>query len=252
MVILLFCWFVFSQTRKITRNKVIKHRVLLNVNDIEWLSRNLTFYRSLNKPEKKIFEDRVGLFLSEIIISEIDREVADKSTCLYVASAAIIAYWGLPYWNYGSLNEVIVYPDNFDENSKIDAEGHILGQVHHGGLLNNTMILSRTALIEGFEDVKDGRNVGIHEFSHQIDKADGTIQGLPVGLTERERKNWLTIYKREIEKKDFHMDNYAKTNEAEFFAVTMELYRENPGRLKKWYPELYQIISKYFNNGASI
>jgi hypothetical protein len=252
ILVLFFAGFIFSSTSKLTQNKVIKNRVSLNVNDTIWLERNIAFYRILSKSEKIIFQDRLGLFLSEIIITETNQEIPEKSTCLYVASAAIIAYWGLPYWNYGELSEVIVYPDNFDKNSKIDKSGRILGKVHHGGLLDSTMILSRTALIHGFKNTTDGRNVGIHEFTHLIDKSDGNIDGLPVGLIQEERKNWLGIYKNEAKKKSFQLNSYAKTNEAEFFAVTMELFKENPTKLKKWHPELYTIIESHFNGPANL
>lgn len=238
---------LFSWVRRVAGSKVIKNRVALNANDRFWFNENIPFYRLLTKQEKGIFEDRISLFLAEIIITDVSKEVPDKAECFFVAASAIIAYWGLPYWNYGNLNEVLIYPDNFDENKLVSAKGHILGSVHHGGLMDGTMILSRTALIAGFRNSKDGRNVGVHEFTHLLDKSDGHIDGLPVGLTSEQRKIWLTVYRNEVNNPDFHLDRYALTNEAEFFAVSMEMYKENPSVLLKWHPELHGILSEYFN-----
>ncbi len=246
LLIILSSVALFSWMRRVSRSKVIKNRVALNINDRFWLNENIPFYRELTKSEKTIFEDRVSLFLAEIIITDVTSDVPDKAECLFVASSAIIAYWGLPYWNYGQLSEVLVYPDNFDTDKLVSAKGTILGSVHHGGLMDGTMILSRTALIKGFRNSEDGRNVGIHEFTHLLDKSDGNIDGLPVGLSKEERTIWLSVFKNELKKEDFKLDDYARTNEAEFFAVTMEMYKENPIALLKWHPELHEIIKDYF------
>lgn len=246
LLILLSSVALFVWIRKVTASKVIKNRVVLNVNDRFWLNENIPFYRRLSKSEKIIFEDRISLFLAEIIITDVTSDVPDKVECFFVASSAIIAYWGLPYWNYGELHEVLVYPDNFNENMLVSSKGHILGSVHHGGLMDGTMILSRTALINGFRNSNDGRNVGVHEFTHLLDKADGHIDGLPVGLNKEERKIWLSLFHKELNKPNFHLDLYARTNEAEFFAVSMEMYKEKPSVLLRWHPELHAILSECF------
>lgn len=238
---------LFVWIRKLTESKVIKNRVPLNRNDIFWLNANIPFYRKLSLSEKKIFENRISLFVAEIIITDVEKEVPEKSDCLYVASAAIIVYWGLPYWNYGELKEVLIYPDNFDFENKISKNGFVLGKVHHGGLMDGTMILSRTALINGFRNTTNGRNVGIHEFTHLIDKSDGHIDGLPLGLSMSERKHWVSLFQFEINSSNFKLDNYAKTNQAEFFAVTSEMYKENPKKLQKYHPELFDILHKFYS-----
>lgn len=164
-----------------------------------------------------------------------------------MASSAVIAFWGLPFWNYGDLHEVLVYPDNFDFDNTISPNGNVLGKVHHGGLLNNTMILSRRALVSGFRNSGDGSHVGIHEFTHLLDKEDGQIDGLPVGLSKDERLTWLKIFERTLNSHQFGLGDYARTNNAEFFAVSVEMYKEAPNRLRKWHPELFQILENYFS-----
>lgn len=228
-------------------------KIDLNLNDRYWLNEHIHFYHQLTKPEKKIFEDRISLFVTDIIITEVGKEMPDRDTCLYVASSAVIAFWGLPYWNYGRLSEVLVYPENFDDNNTIDEHGNILGKVHHGGLMDTTMILSHPALVHGFANHHDKRNVGIHEFAHLIDKADGEIDGLPVGMSPDERKHWIQLCTEEMEemiKGHSDINPYGATNRSEFFAVIVEYYKETPEILAKKHPELFEVLDRFFKQDS--
>lgn len=225
-------------------------KINLNLNDRYWLNEHIPFYSKLNAGDKKIFEDRIGLFVTDILITEIGKEIPDRAVCLYVASSAVIAFWGLPYWNYGKLSEVLVYPQNFNEDNSIDVHGNVLGKVHQGGLMDTTMILSLPALIHGFTNHNDKSNVGVHEFSHLIDKADGEIDGVPVGMNMAERKHWIelcTSEMAEILKGHSDINPYGATNKGEFFAVIMEYYKENPVLLSRKHPELFEMLDKFFN-----
>ncbi len=223
-----------------------KARVALNLNDRFWLNQHISFYKRLSARDKIIFEDRIGLFLAEIIITEVGKVAPQKSTCLYVASSAVITFWGLPYWNYGELSEVLVYPDNFNEDSAVDHKGVIAGKVHHGGLMDNTMVLSLPSLMKGFL-LLDASNVGIHEFAHMLDKADETVDGIPAFMKGEERLIWAALVARELKRKvkQSKFNTYGLTSEEEFFAVLMEAYRENPRRVEKRYPELYAILEEH-------
>jgi Mlc titration factor MtfA (ptsG expression regulator) len=239
-------WFWRIQTRRISpRNQRIK----LNINDKYWLQEKIPFYATLGKESKQIFEDRIGIFLADVRITEIGSESPEKETCLYVASSAVIAFWGLPYWNYGDLREVLVYPSNFDHDNSLNKLGMVQGKVYHGGLMNNTMILSLPALISGFQIGNDKKNVGIHEFAHLLDKADGEIDGQPPMLGIEDRKAWITLVDSEIEKikkGKSTIPDYAATSHSEFFAVIVEYYKECPKLLKIKHPELFSAMEKLF------
>jgi Mlc titration factor MtfA (ptsG expression regulator) len=225
-----------------------KARVVLNLNDRFWLKEHIVFYNRLSSADKIVFEDRIGLFLAEITIVEVGQTIPQKSTCLYVASSAVIAFWGLPYWNYGELTEVIIYPSNFDEGNALDEHGAVSGKVHHGGLMDNTMVLSLPTLKNGFK-LLDARNVGIHEFAHMLDKADDSIDGIPAFLNEDERKIWASLVEHDLHRqvKQSKYNQYAFTSKEEFFAVLIETYRENPKRVQKRYPELFEILERHLH-----
>jgi Mlc titration factor MtfA (ptsG expression regulator) len=224
-------------------------RIQLNLNDCFWLKKHIAFYAALSKVDQKIFEDRLRLFLSDVLITDVENEDIEKDICLYVASSAIITFWGLPYWNYGDLSEVLVYPENYDETKETSSRATIQGQVHHGGLMNNTMILSKRALIYGFANSMDKKNVGIHEFAHLLDKADGAIDGFPDGMEPAMEKIWSQLMSREIRKirnNDSDINSYGAKSESEFFAVIVEYYKERPELLKKKHPAIFDVLNTFF------
>lgn len=247
VAIVIALWYWRYEVRKKSPRK---ERIKLNTNDVYWLEKNISFYEKLPKKDRKIFLDRLGIFLADIQITEIGKEVAEKETCFYVASSAIIAYWGLPYWNYGELQEVLVYPSNFNMDNTLNELGRVGGKVYHGGLMDKTMILSLPELIKGFQIDNDKKNVGVHEFSHLLDKSDGSIDGIPPFMEESDRKIWLKVMDREMEKikkNDSTIPDYGAFNKTEFFAVVSEYYKECPKLLKIKHRELYDVLDKYYN-----
>lgn len=232
--------------KKSPRNERIK----LNTNDVYWLEKSIPFYAKLSKKDRKIFLDRIGIFLADIQITEVDKDVSEKETCLYVASSAVIAYWGLPYWNYGELQEVLVYPTNFNIDNTLNELGKVGGKVYHGGLMDKTMILSLPELIKGFQIDNDKKNVGVHEFSHLLDKSNGSIDGIPPFMGEEDRKIWLKVMAREMKKinnDSSTIPDYGGVDKTEFFAVVSEYYKECPKLLKIKHRELYDVLDNYYN-----
>lgn len=248
VAIVVALWYWRIQTRKISpRNQ----RVKLNVNDTYWLEENIPFYKTLGKDSKQIFADRVGIFIADVQITEVGKDIAEKETCFYVACSAVIAFWGLPYWNYGNLREVLVYPSNFDIDNNLNKLDIVQGKVHHGGLMNNTMTLSLPTLISGFQIGNDKKNVGIHEFARLLDKSDGAIDGQPPMLGMEDRKAWITLVNAEISKiknGKSSIPDYAATSHSEFFAVVVKYYKECPKLLRLKHPELFNAMEELFDN----
>jgi len=243
-------WLYFANKAKGKPNKIN-----LNINDRYWLIENIKFYKNLSKIDRRVFEDRISLFVTDIIITEIGKEIPSRDTCLYVASSAVITFWGLPYWNYGRLSEVLVYPDNFTDENEIDSRGEVMGKVHQGGLMDTTMILSMPALVAGFKNSNDKKNVGIHEFAHLIDKADGVIDGIPVNLEIETREKWIELFAKEfneIQHKSNDINVYGAVSLSEFFAVIIEYFKESPGKLEQNHKELFNLMNSYFNKGNSV
>ncbi len=214
------------------------------------LQARVAFYRALPEPERVRFRESLLIFLDETRITGIQTEVDD--TCrLLAAASAIIPIFGFPGWQWDAIGEILIYPTAFDDQFKMgrNADGAAIGMVGNGAL-DRVMILSKPDLIHGFDKATDKRNVGIHEFAHLVDKADGVIDGLPaLGLGRAGIEPWLALMREEMEKirsGRSDIDTYALTNEAEFFAVTSEYFFEAPGVMQRKHPRLYEMLAKIF------
>ncbi len=116
--------------------------------------------------------------------------------------------------------------------------------------MDTTMILSMPALVAGFKNSNDKKNVGIHEFAHLIDKADGIIDGIPINLEVETRDKWIELFSKEfteIRNKSNDINSYGAKSLPEFFAVVIEYFKESPSRLEQNHKKLFDLLSDYFN-----
>jgi len=223
----------------------------------EWrniLLQNVTFYNSLTKIEQTKFEYQIQEFLLNCKITGIKTTVnlIDK---LLVASSAIIPVFGFDNWKYSNINEVLLYPNSFNKEFKLEGEDRsILGMVGTG-YMDGVMILSKQALLLGFKNETDKKNTAIHEFVHLIDKTGGTIDGIPSVLMEKQYAiPWIDLIDKKIEEiytKNSDINPYGGTNKAEFFSVISEYFFERPKLLKRKHPELYILLEKVFQQDMS-
>lgn len=214
------------------------------------LDEKVAFYIRLSAAEKARFEENALQFLDKISVTGIETDVNDTDKLL-VAASAVIPIFGFPSWHYHNLHEVLLYdaPFNHDYETEQGKERNILGMVGSGSM-NRMMILSKPALHEGFEQQRSMHNVGIHEFIHLLDKADGTTDGHPEALIQQPFLiPWVKLMHREIEaikagRSDINV--YGSTNEAEFFSVVSEYFFQQPERLEKNHPELFNMLERIF------
>jgi Mlc titration factor MtfA (ptsG expression regulator) len=117
--------------------------------------------------------------------------------------------------------------------------------------MNGSMILSKPDLLNAYDGKEHLQNVGIHEFVHLIDDADGLTDGVPEILIKHAYVTpWLQVIKHEmklIEHGHSDISPYALTNNAEFLAVVSEYFFDNPEKFKKKHAELYQYLSDIFH-----
>ena len=217
----------------------------------EILIEEVKFYRQLNASEQKRFQNRMMQFLSETYIDSVQFELEELDKIL-IAASAVIPVFSFTEWHYTTLTGVIVYPDHFNEDFQFSdrSKSKRIAGVVGTGRLEKKMILSRKALHHGFKNDNDGRNTAIHEFVHLIDKMDDNVDGIPeILMNEPNTIPWLNLIHMEMEaiaKKDSKLRAYGATNQAEFLAVASEYFFENPERLKKKHPELYQMLAQKF------
>jgi hypothetical protein len=93
-------------------------------------------------------------------------------------------------------------------------------------------------------------NVVFHEFAHQLDMLDGTVDGTPPLVDAGLRERWVQVCTREyqaIRRGDDHLlRSYAGTDPGEFFAVATEMFFTKPAALAEQHPALYDVLREFY------
>ncbi len=253
-VIILVLFFSYKRFEKRRLDKK-KNKILSSFSE-EWrqiLNAKVLFYRELNQADKKLFEKQVQRFLVDKNIEAVDTTIDDEVRLL-VASSAVIPTFAFPNYNYPSIRTVLIYPGSFDEDFNTtkhkNHQQFITGMVGNKGL-KGTVILSKPDLLAGFNGSRTKHNVGIHEFVHILDGADGEIDGIPERLIAHSYVGaWLFEIKEEMDeimKRKSDINPYSLTNNAEFLAVVSEYFFSSPHQFKKKHPDLYKYMVDIFD-----
>ncbi|MEO7150756.1 MAG: M90 family metallopeptidase [Burkholderiaceae bacterium] len=160
--------------------------------------------------------------------------------------------------SFGNLRQVLVYPDHFVVPRTQAGAG---GVVHEGrdvlagqSWQRGQVILAWDAVRHGAAEPHDGANVVMHEFAHQLDQAHGVANGAPYVGRGAAQQTWARVMGREFEALRARLagsepeliDAYAATSPAEFFAVTTEVFFEQPARLAAERPALYEQLRRCY------
>jgi Mlc titration factor MtfA (ptsG expression regulator) len=158
---------------------------------------------------------------------------------------------------YPGLDTIIVYPSTYRAKLR-HKEGFVVVEGLQARLgeswTRGVVVLSWDAVLAGAANLSDGRDVVLHEFAHQLDGADGEMDGTPE-LDDREHYGaWSEVaseaYAELRDAVERHrkttIDPYGATNPPEFFAVVVELFFEKPSQLSDRYPDLYAELALFF------
>jgi Mlc titration factor MtfA (ptsG expression regulator) len=243
---------LFYSSSMRSRNK--KVMIVWQANWTAYLNDTVVFYKTLCELDKTLFEKRVRLFLETTAIEAGQFEVTDHDRLL-VAASAIIPVWGFPDWHYFNVRQVFLLPAAFNAQFECGQTDSVITGMVGTGPMSGKLALSQPALHLGFSNAKDKHNVGIHEFVHLIDMADGDCDGFP----ERLKKYafsipWFELVENKIADIDGDVSNirdYGATNKAEFLAVTSEYFFERPNMMQKKHPRLYQALCDLYQQDVS-
>jgi hypothetical protein len=228
--------------KKETNSSLTDHQIFL-------LKKYVPFFNTLNETKQEDFTNRMQHFIATTRITAVNTTVEDLDKIL-IAASAIIPIFGFENWEYMNLNEVLLYPDSFNEDFQQQGEDRNTLGVVGTGPYQNIMILSRRNLREGFTTTASYSNTAVHEFVHLIDKTDGETDGVPAFMIDKAYTvPWLNLIHQNIEaiqQNKSDINPYGATNKAEFFAVVSEYFFTQPDLLKEKHPELYEILAKIF------
>ncbi len=176
-------------------------------------------------------------------------EVSREMQVVVMAQAALLLV-GRDHRLFSKLRTVLIYPDAFKGGREEHDKTVRLGESWESG----SVILSWRSVQRGGEDKKDGHNVVIHEFAHQLDQENRHADGLPELENRAAIGNWAHAFSEAYEDfcKDLDagrktvMDPYGAKNPAEFFAVATETFFEKAKQLQRDYPKLYLQLKNFY------
>jgi MtfA peptidase len=189
------------------------------------------------------FEDDLRIFLAEKPVTGVGVEVTDELRLLVAASAVTLSL-GWPSYEWEQLNEVLLYPDDFDRDYEFGVDD-LSGQAHPWG----TVILSVPALCQSFRDPDDAYHVGFHEFAHLLDLEQARFDGIPRGFDDAAAGRWVEIREREIPRMlrgESVLDEYGAHDPVEFLAVAVEAFFEAALALRQNHREVYELLAAFF------
>ena len=230
------------------------YKKTIDLNDFNAVWRDIlieevSFYKELSVADKLRFEQELLYFFDDVAITGVKIDIDDTDRLL-VGASAVIPLFGFPELRYRNINEVLLYQGSFNDEHQTEGKGrNILGKVGKGNM-NRLMILSLPALRAGFKNENSSSNVGIHEFVHLIDMADGVVDGIPESLMQKQYvAPWLKLMHKEIEsikENESDINPYGATSEVEFLSVASEYFFNNPQEFQKKHPELYSLMKKMY------
>ena len=249
-----FSWFADRRRDRLTR-------VPFPVQWEEILGRNVHPYSRLDEEGKARLRAMIQVFVAE---KSWDGggglEVTDEIRVTIAAHACLLLL-GFRHDYYPNVQSIIVYPSavvppprtpGFFETvlEPVEEEGPLDGESFDQG----PVIIAWDAVVRSVRSPGSGENVIYHEFAHKLDALDGAADGTPPLRDRGAYREWSRIFSREYMRlrKDVErgrrsfLDDYAATNEAEFFAVATERFFDSPGFLLERAPELYRVLQLYY------
>jgi Mlc titration factor MtfA (ptsG expression regulator) len=227
----------------------------------EWLEiieRNVRLYRHLPEADRKELQGLVQIFLAEKHFEGCGGlELTDEIKVTIAASACLLLLHRETDI-YPRLITILVYPSAYVARTTksiggamaLESESINLGESWSSGVV----ILSWDDVLAGASDVRDGQNVVLHEFAHQLDREDGLVDGAPALELRSQYVTWARVLGAEYERlqrasrmgRSTVLDEYGATNPAEFFAVATESFFEKPHTLRRRHPELYEELKSFY------
>jgi Mlc titration factor MtfA (ptsG expression regulator) len=221
------------------------------------VERDVAYAVKLSVEERKTLEGLVQIFIAEKSFEGCGGlELTDEIRVTIAAHACLLILHRDEADVYPGLDSILVYPSAYRASSKkreglvvIESEDARLGESWTRG----AVVLAWDHVLRSARQL-GGDNVALHEFAHQLDAADGSVDGAPDLGSRARYASWARVLGEEFKElsdrlhagRGSDIDAYGATNPPEFFAVVTEMFFEKPGQLKKRHPELYAELAAFY------
>ncbi len=237
-----------------------KRRVLLSKPfPPEWsaiLKENLPPYQKISPQLQQQLHGYIRIFIAEKSFEGCGGLTLTDEIKVTIAAQACMLLLNRNCDCYPKLYSILVYPSTYVADTRNSLDFHpTKSSVRLGESWNHgAVVLAWDSVKRGVLNFRDGHNVAMHEFAHQLDQEDGRGDGVPILEMRSAYSAWSQVFSKEYELlqhktitgKKSVMDKYGATDPAEFFAVATETFFEKPLQLKKKHPELYHELQGFY------
>ena len=220
------------------------------------LDQHFLIVQRLSEAHRNQLYGYMQVFLDRVTFEGCGGQEITEEIKVTIAAQACLLLVGREHKVYPRLKTILVYPHTY----KSGASGMFGGNNGEGARLGESwgcgvVVLSWNSVDGGARNLKDGHNVTLHEFAHQLDQEDGAADGAPILVDRSAYGAWGHVLSEDYDrlckktkkgKRDV-IDRYGATNPAEFFAVSTETFFEKPKQLKGNHPELFAELQSYYN-----
>jgi len=221
------------------------------------LDKNIPYLSQLSAEDRDELEKLVRIFVAEKSFEGCaGLELTDEMK-LTIAGQACLLLLHRETDIYPNVDSILVYPSAYrvpteehDGLVVIQEDQERLGESWQRGLV----VLAWDHVLSGAAQPRDGQNVVLHEFAHQLDSENGAMNGTPELGTRARYTSWAHVLGDELEElsqrlhagRSTDIDPYGATNPAEFFAVLTEMFFEKPRALERRHAELYAQLADFY------
>jgi Mlc titration factor MtfA (ptsG expression regulator) len=228
----------------------------------DWLTliqRHVVFFQKLPAFDRVELLGHIQVFLAEKRFEGCGGFAITDEVRVTIAAQACLLLLHRDTDYYPGLVTVLVYPltymvqEDHQVGQHLWEEGTVSRQGETGRRMGS-LVLAWAAVKHGAADPADGKNVVLHEFAHQLDYENHAADGVPALATREQKSAWSEVMQTEFaslraaEETGIPtlLDTYGATDPAEFFAVSVEAFFEQPRALRARHPRLYAELQNYF------
>jgi MtfA peptidase len=222
------------------------------------IENNLPIYLRLSPQERKQLQGAIQVFLAEKQFIGCRGLQVTEEMKVTIAAVACLLLLNQRSSYFQKLRSILVYPNAYLVSETTSTENYVIEERLVARLgeswMNDQVILAWEQVKQDTFNWRDGHNVVLHEFSHQLDQEDGRTDGVPIFQHKSDYAIWADVMTQEYlrlchdvqQGKKTVIDSYGVTNPAEFFAVVTETFFEKPQQLLRQHPALYQLLQGYY------
>ena len=228
----------------------------------KWLTliqRHVAFFRRLSASDRTELLGHIQVFLAEKRFEGCGGFAITDEVRMTIAAQACLLLLHRRTDYFPGLLTILVYPLTYVVEERRQVGEHVweegtVSRLGETGRRMGSLVLSWGAVKHGVADPSDGKNVVLHEFAHQLDFENEAADGVPGLATREQQLAWAAVMRAEfasLRAADESciptlLDTYGATDPAEFFAVSVEAFFEQPQALRAHHPKLYAELRKYF------